>query len=366
MTSPLEVGPAVPAPAVCVESDCERPSVVSSVHCRVHLAGAMRRDGAAIPFEGPELAGLVAAVTRITETTIEQIPPALLDPGPPKTGFDAYVLLHAGARFGPVQFALDLLATGLSDHFGWMRLSPPTAYMTDVMLHAQIAGPQAEEFTGAVRSALVTMVLEFLPDQPSWVAVVPALEPADVVAAMHVAFPHEMDLARFAEAFGTHDYFAWQMELGDIPGVGAVISEPCTALGADIPTAGLLPPNLMISFAIEGDPGQVIRLVVHDIERRLAGATAPIEIRIGVSITLRDTTPESFDRALALWEARGFAIDQIDEEARVSPMAITELWGQRCVKPRRYSPAVDAPVDRAALTQEFRALLADPDDDPPT
>lgn len=175
-----------------------------------------------------------------------------------------------------------------------------------------------------------------------------------------------MDLTRFAEAFGTNDYFAWQIELGRMPGVGAVVSEPCTVLGSDVLTAGFLPPNLMISFTIQGDPGQVIRHVLQDLERRLAAAPAPVEIGIGVALTLRDTTPESFDRELAVWEARGFAIDEINEDARVSPKPTTGLWAQRFFEPRRYSPAVDASVDRAALTREFAALLADPDDDPPT
>lgn len=188
MTSPLEVGPAVPSPTACIEPDCERPSVVSSVHCRVHLAEAMRREGAAIPFEDPELSGLVAAVITITDAAIAQIPSEMLDPDVPTIGYDLHVLLGADAGFGPVQMALDLLATGLSDHFGWMSLSAPASYMTDVMLHAQVAGPAAEEFPGAVGSALAAIVREFLPDEPAWVAVVPAHDPGDVVAVLQVVF----------------------------------------------------------------------------------------------------------------------------------------------------------------------------------
>jgi len=85
MTSPRtpESGAASPATISCIEPDCERPVVHSAVRCRVHLAEALQSEGETIPFEDPELAGMLAAAIQIVRTALAGLPQELLSPSAP-------------------------------------------------------------------------------------------------------------------------------------------------------------------------------------------------------------------------------------------------------------------------------------------
>jgi hypothetical protein len=81
----------------------------------------------------------------------------------------------------------------------------------------------------------------------------------------------------------------------------------------------------MISFTVRGDLESTVRSVVQDFKPRLNGAVQPTTIRIGISKTLEDTTPDSVAQEIAGWNARGYELLNRDEEALVRPMTATTL-----------------------------------------
>jgi len=181
MTSPRtpESDAASPATISCIEPDCDRPVVHSAVRCRVHLAEALQSEGETIPFEDPELAGMLAAAIQIVRTALAGLPQELLSPSAPASRIDMYAVLDPAAGWELAQMALDLLGTHLSDTppFGGMILSAPTEFMSKVLLRLQVAvpGPAADELLPRLRFAMEAMVREVVgPDV--WVDVQPAEE----------------------------------------------------------------------------------------------------------------------------------------------------------------------------------------------
>jgi hypothetical protein len=181
MTSPRtpESDAASPAAISCIEPDCERPVVQSVVRCRVHLAESLQSEGETIPFEDPELAGMLAAAIQIVRTALAGLPQELLSPSAPASRIDMYAVLDPDADWKLAQIALDFLGTHLSDTppFGGMILSAPTEFMSKVMLRLQVAVPAhaADELLPRLRFAMEAMVREVVgPDV--WVDVQPAEE----------------------------------------------------------------------------------------------------------------------------------------------------------------------------------------------
>lgn len=262
----------------------------------------------------------------IVRTAMADLPPELLDPAAPRLQYDLFVVLPRDAEFGLAHRALDLLATTFSDWFGSMRLQPPAAYQSEVMLHARIGGPDGESVRLGIESALRAMMLEFLGEEASVAIAVVIVKPIGPVSAtLQAFFPEDLDLTHFAIGFGTRGYFRWQLALGGMEGVGAVVSEPCTALGVDLPGGHLLPPNLMITFTVLGDLESTVRNAAVDLRRRLSDATQPTEIDGGISVTLQDTTPEIVDAEIGSWRARGYSLISHDERALASAQAETAL-----------------------------------------
>src|SRR3990172_3925356 len=122
----------------CDDPSCRRPAVVSATYCRVHLAEMLRREGEAILFEDPELSGLHAATIQIVRVALDGLPRDLRTG--PMEGIDMYALVDPDAEWALAQASLDLLGTHLSDTspFGGMRLSPPAAFDSRVLLRLQV------------------------------------------------------------------------------------------------------------------------------------------------------------------------------------------------------------------------------------
>ncbi len=282
-----------------------------------------------IGFDNPELDRLGAAAFHLVETAFDGIPQDLLDSDAPPSGLDLYALLDRDANWGLTHRALDLLGTRLVDELGNMRLWPPTAYMSMVMIKLRVVvpAPAADELRVRLLFALEAMIQEVLEPGAASIAVVPVEDDGDVGATIQAFFPHDLDLARFAENFSTRDYFRWQIELGETPGIGAVRSEPCPVLGTKLPEplANAIPPYLMISFTISDDLDPTVRSVVRDFKLRLNGATQPTSVVIGISVTLENTTPDSVEQEIAAWNRRGYELLNRDEEALIRPMTATTL-----------------------------------------
>ncbi|MEX0984793.1 MAG: hypothetical protein WD096_07055 [Actinomycetota bacterium] len=269
---------------------------------------------------------LIEHVQRSVADALDLIDHEPSSPDETSAMFDMYALLDRDAAFSAAHLALDVLATELADRFGVMRLAQPTAYMADVLLHARVAGPSTEAFRAGLQDVMEATLRQVLGTGTALsIGVVPASEPSNIVATLQALFPRDVDLAELTKAFGTRDYFRWQLELGAMPGVGEVRSEPCTALGADVPDDQDLPPCVMISFAILGPIGLTVRRVLGDFERRLGDAPEPATIDVGVSVTLQDTTPNEVTRHIAKWRAAGYDLLNHDEEALVRPSDETTL-----------------------------------------
>lgn len=169
------------SPIACIEPECGRPAAYSAVHCRVHLANALRREGETIPFEDPELAGLLAAAVHIVGSALAGLPEDLLDPHAPASEMDMYALLDPDADWRVTQAALDLLGTELADQrpIGRTVLSPPTEFASRILLRLRVAvpGPAVEELQPRLHLALEAMVREVLgPSASAQFAVEPADE----------------------------------------------------------------------------------------------------------------------------------------------------------------------------------------------
>jgi hypothetical protein len=248
------------------------------------------------------------------------------DGSSPRQLLDLFVLLGPDEPIGLGQLGLDMLATELSDTFGQMRLSRPTRYNGDVMLHARVVAPDSEAIRAGIEEALTATMREFLGSyvHPP-IAVRPLGEQSSEFATLQILFPSTTDPKSFAAGFSTRDYFRWQVELGSFPGVGAVTSEPCSVLDADVPGAGLIPPNLMITFAVVGDLEETVRGVLSDLERRLGDAIPPTKIMAAISVTVEDSTPESVKAEIERRRVRGQPLLNPDEEVLISHGGSTTL-----------------------------------------
>lgn len=304
--------------------------------------------------DGSDIRDRFRAVAEILQRALDRTPPDQLDDALPTTWFDLFVVMGRDDPFVAGQMGLDILATQLADRFGQMTLAPPTAYNADVMLHARVAAPASEGVRTALEVALIATMQEFVGRRvhPS-VAVRPAGERSDETAVVQVFFPLGTDPGRFATGFSTRDYFRWQVELGTLPGVGAVQSEPCSVLGADVPVSELLPPNLMISFAIVGDVEITVRSVLGDLRRRLAYVIPPTEIVVGVSVSVEPSTPQSVRAEIAWWRARGYPLLDHDANALSRPMESTTLLFE-------FPIGSGTDVTSSPLAAEFGRLI-DPD-----
>ena len=262
----------------------------------------------------------------LVRSLMADLPPELLEPSVPREQYDLFVVLPRDAEFGLAYLGLDMLATTLSDWFGAMRLARPAAYQSEVKLHARVGAPAGERVRLLLASALDSVMLDFLGAEPSIETAVAIAKPSGhVVAVMQVSFPQDLDLARFAAEFGTRGYFHWQLGLGEMEGVGVVTSEPCTALGVDVPGSEILPPNLMMSFAVLGGLEDTVRRAVADLRSRLANAAQPTDTVVALSVTLQSSTPEMVGAEISVWIADGHALLDHDERALAAPQESTTL-----------------------------------------
>lgn len=265
-------------------------------------------------------------IDSIVRSFLADLPPELLDPGAPNEQYDLFVVIPRDAEFGLAHLGLDVLATALADWFGWMRLAAPTAYQSEVMLHARVGAPAGERMPLTLDSVLRAVMLDLLGAEMSVETAATIAKPSGpVTAVMQVFFPEDLDLARFAAGFDTRDYFRWQLGLGEIDGVGAVTSEPCTALGVDLPTSGVLPPNLMMSFVVLGGLEGTVRRAVADLRSRLVNVTQPTDMVVALHVTLANSTPEVVSSEIAAWIALGHTLLDQDERASVAPQDATNL-----------------------------------------
>jgi hypothetical protein len=277
--------------------------------------------------EGPsDLSEARRRVAGVVHRTLDDLRLEAADGSVPDTMLELFVVLDRDDPIALAHAGLDVLATELSDTFGQMRLTRPTAYNSGVMLSAQVVAPGSEAVRAAIEGALVLTMREFLgPDVQPSTAVRPLGEQSRETAVMQIFFPTGIDLEVFASGFSTRDYFRWQVELGSLPGVGLVTTEPCSVLGADVPMGDLLPPNLMISFAVVGDFATTVRGVLRDLERRMGDSVRPVEIVVGMSVSIEGSTPESVQAEIDRQGARGYPLLDHDEEALTHPMASTDL-----------------------------------------
>jgi hypothetical protein len=276
--------------------------------------------------EGADLTEKHEMVAEILYSALDEASHDGANGSTPRRLLDLFVLLGPDEPIGLGQLGLDMLASELSDMFGQMWLSRPTTYNADVMLHARVAAPASERVRAGIEEALTATMREFLgPDLHPPIAVMPIGEQSSESVTLQILFPSTTDLSRFAAGFSTRDYFRWQVELGSFPGVGAVTSEPCSVLGADVPGAGFIPPNLMISFAVVGDLEETVRGVLNDLERRLGDTTRPTEIVVGIAVTVENSTPESVKAEIERRRVRGLPLLNVDEEVLISPGGSTTL-----------------------------------------
>ncbi len=276
--------------------------------------------------EGTALTEKYEVVAEILRSALDEASLDGADGSIPQQLLDLFVLLGPDEPIGLGQLGLDMLATELSDTFGQMRLSRPTRYNGDVMLHARVVAPASEGIRAGIEEALTATMREFLgPDVHPPIAVRPLGEQSSEFVTLQILFPSTTDPKSFAAGFSTRDYFRWQVELGSFPGVGAVTSEPCSVLDADVPGAGFIPPNLMITFAVVGELEETVRGVLSDLERRLGDAIRPTEIVVGISVTVEDSTPESVEAEIERRRVRGIPLLNVDEEVLISPGGSTTL-----------------------------------------
>jgi hypothetical protein len=116
------------------------------------------------PFQDPALNEMWTRVERIARTTIDEIPPELLDRDAPSVEIDLYSLFDPDDGWQMAQLALDVLGTFLSDEFGAMRLSAPMEFESRILLRLRVAvpSPAAEEFITRLPSAMETLVREIV------------------------------------------------------------------------------------------------------------------------------------------------------------------------------------------------------------
>jgi hypothetical protein len=147
---------------VCREPSCERAAVVSAAFCRIHLVESLRREGTFVPFEDPELSGVWATVVHFARTTLDGLPPELLEPHVPTSGIDLCALFQPDDDWPLAQLSLDLLGTFFADEFGYMELEAPMEFQSRILLRLRVAvpAPAADEFVPRLRSAMEALFRE--------------------------------------------------------------------------------------------------------------------------------------------------------------------------------------------------------------
>lgn len=135
-----------------------------------------------IPFEDSEVAGVMAAAIQIVRTALAGLRPELLEHSEPRSKIDMNVLLDTDANWTLAQIALDFLGTHLADTrpFGWMMLSPPTRFESELLSKNGAPPPGRRAGSGPAGSpsrlelALKAMVHEAVGDVSAVFAVEPA------------------------------------------------------------------------------------------------------------------------------------------------------------------------------------------------
>jgi hypothetical protein len=163
----------------CATPGCEQSPLVSASVCRTHLVDILRAEGEVIPGEEGDFAGVMAAAIHILRLAFEGVPQEEFD-REPRTEMDMYALLPMDAEWAMAQMSLDFLGTHIADTFGAMQLSPPTEFMSKVLLRLRVVGPgSADELRPRLRFAMESMIREFAgPDVEMTVAVEPPDEEA--------------------------------------------------------------------------------------------------------------------------------------------------------------------------------------------
>jgi len=159
---------------------CERTSVVAAHVCRVHLVDVLRAEGRTVVFDQPDFAALEAAAFHVLRTAMAGVAEQV-DGAHPGTEMDMYALLPMDAEWALAQMSLDFLGTHIADTFGAMQLSPPSEFMSKVLLRLRVVGPgSADELRPRLRFAMEAMIREVLgPEARITVAVEPPDDAAD-------------------------------------------------------------------------------------------------------------------------------------------------------------------------------------------
>jgi hypothetical protein len=116
------------------------------------------------PFQDPALHEMWTTVERIARTTIDEIPPKLLDRDAPSVEIDLYSLFDPHDAWQLAQLALDILGTCLADEFGAMQLSAPMEFESRILLRLRVAvpSPAAEEFIDRLPSTVDSILREIV------------------------------------------------------------------------------------------------------------------------------------------------------------------------------------------------------------
>ena len=161
----------------CRKSACDQPAVVSAAVCRVHLVDGLRAEGEVIPWEDGDFAGVAAAAIHIVRVAFEGVPLDMPSQAP-SIEMDMYALLPMDSEWALAQMSLDFLGTHMADTFGAMRLSPPSEFMSKVLLRLRVAGPgTADELRPRLMFAMEAMIREFV---RSDVELTVAVEPPEI------------------------------------------------------------------------------------------------------------------------------------------------------------------------------------------
>lgn len=148
----------------CIEIDCTKTAVVSTIRCRGHLLEALRREGEPIDFKGTDFAELMAAVVQIVKNAFVGLPEDLFRARGSRTALDMYAFMDLEAPWAAAHVALDFLATHLADTMGSVRLWPPSRDGSDVLLHARVVVPAdaVNEFCSRLEFAVEAIMREMV------------------------------------------------------------------------------------------------------------------------------------------------------------------------------------------------------------
>jgi hypothetical protein len=141
----------------CSEMDCERPAVISSVVCRIHLVDVLGFEGRMTPFEDLELSGIWAAAVHILSVVLSDLPAEDLEPDAPWVRASVAALVDGTVDGGLAQLVLDLLATQVADEFGMMSMDPPMEHEGNTLLVYRTAVPLSVPYRLQTATALVLL-----------------------------------------------------------------------------------------------------------------------------------------------------------------------------------------------------------------